>query len=477
MRSSVDSSPVAERKPRVRVVPIEIEGRDNLPKRNRNLSGSSVEDHQQKNGTSWVPEEFASSPILRSFIPEQKPKAPCERTIPIQVEGVGGKKAKTVPVKKEKPKTPKKEADPKQNGRSPSKVDNKAPAEQQSKQPLTDMIRIALSRKKIEGVLEKLKGYHADVEKFTGTNKDKQYRYLDEMLTRLMLELDDVETMGNEEVRQFRKAAVRKVQASVDLLEAKVTGGQSARDRDVEMAAASSQEETAMAVGDIVPEEGSCQVKEENAMANADNAIPDEDNSQVKEENAKATGDITMSVPDEDNCQVKEEPASMVAEKTQDVEMENNAKDGQILQEASSETRKGSEEYQVMEVDVDTTESHESTESSMEEPKCSEQSNVASGLTIEEIDSESSKDTEQVLLSNEPVVSLVDSPVAELELPTCGKAKELNIDSDILLGTTDCVNELVSQSCHVDKGNDISNLENATPIPNEHSKDVITEAL
>lgn len=453
MNSSVDSSPVAGRKPRVRVVPIEIEGDDNT-KRHRNLSGSPPEDNIRKNGTSWVPEEFATSPILRSFIPDQKPKAPCERTIPIKVEGVGqSKKAKTVPVKKEKANIPKKveATGPKQTIASPPKLDE-APVE--PKLPLTDMIRIALARKKIEAVLEKLKTYHAGVEEFNGTVKDKQYRYLDEMLTRLMLELDDVETMGNEEVRLSRKAAVRKVQASVDLLETKVTRGasekpaeESAKDQDVDMGVASSQEESCASD----PAEGNCQVKEELSAGEVDQA-----------------------------------------EKTQDVEMESNAEGSQVLPDTSGETTvvRESGEYQAMEVDADAEPVITTADSSIEEPECSEQPNVVSNVTIEEVDSESGKESEHVLLANEPVVSSEDCSVRELEseleldttttdvvVPTLGgEAKELKMDSDIISSSTDCVKELVNKSCDVDAGINVSNLENSTLVPNEHSKDIINEA-
>lgn len=60
------------------------------------------------------------------------------------------------------------------------------------------------------------------VKQFTGNSRqDKQYMYLDEMLTRELIKLDDIDTEGKENVRQARKQAIKSIQESISLLESK----------------------------------------------------------------------------------------------------------------------------------------------------------------------------------------------------------------------------------------------------------------
>jgi len=66
-------------------------------------------------------------------------------------------------------------------------------------------------------------GLHAAVEQLSGADKSsKQYRYLEEMLTRLLLRLDGVDSSGNERIRMMRKDAIVSIQAILDQLELKV---------------------------------------------------------------------------------------------------------------------------------------------------------------------------------------------------------------------------------------------------------------
>ena len=57
---------------------------------------------------------------------------------------------------------------------------------------------------------------------FSRTSKD--YRYHEEMLTRLLLRLDGVDTGGSEEIRMLRREAVKSVQAILDRMERKAAG-------------------------------------------------------------------------------------------------------------------------------------------------------------------------------------------------------------------------------------------------------------
>ncbi len=59
----------------------------------------------------------------------------------------------------------------------------------------------------------------AKINGFKGTKGSKEYRYLEEMLTRLLLKLDGIESEGKDEIRQARKQAIKSVQAGLDHLE------------------------------------------------------------------------------------------------------------------------------------------------------------------------------------------------------------------------------------------------------------------
>ncbi|NXJ89009.1 BAG4 regulator, partial [Corythaixoides concolor] len=60
-----------------------------------------------------------------------------------------------------------------------------------------------------------------EVDEFVGKKTDKSYRLLEEMLTKLLLELDSIETGGQDSVRQARKESVHKIQAILEKLERK----------------------------------------------------------------------------------------------------------------------------------------------------------------------------------------------------------------------------------------------------------------
>ncbi|XP_022664046.1 BAG domain-containing protein Samui-like [Varroa destructor] len=75
-------------------------------------------------------------------------------------------------------------------------------------------------QERIDKVLLDLADLNGKVNAFKGTDqKAKEYRFLDEMLTRLMLSLDDVITDGNETLRAHRKSAIKEVQRVIDKLE------------------------------------------------------------------------------------------------------------------------------------------------------------------------------------------------------------------------------------------------------------------
>jgi len=56
---------------------------------------------------------------------------------------------------------------------------------------------------------------------FSGRRGDKEFIFLDEQLTKLILDLDKVQTDGLEEIRVARKSAVQRIQFLINALESK----------------------------------------------------------------------------------------------------------------------------------------------------------------------------------------------------------------------------------------------------------------
>ncbi|EDW19704.1 BAG domain-containing protein Samui isoform X3 [Drosophila mojavensis] len=77
------------------------------------------------------------------------------------------------------------------------------------------------SIKKIQDIQRDVLDLMAKVEQFRGTRQDKEYVYLDEMLTRNLLKLDTIDTNGKDSIRLARKEAIKCIQASVNVLDAK----------------------------------------------------------------------------------------------------------------------------------------------------------------------------------------------------------------------------------------------------------------
>ncbi|KAA0713736.1 BAG family molecular chaperone regulator 4 [Triplophysa tibetana] len=94
---------------------------------------------------------------------------------------------------------------------APSRPGSSAPA------PLGDNPSLA----RVQQVLARVQLLLEDVDEFVGKKTDKGYRCLEELLTKELLELDSVETQGQDTVRLARKEAVQRIQAILDHLEKK----------------------------------------------------------------------------------------------------------------------------------------------------------------------------------------------------------------------------------------------------------------
>lgn len=87
------------------------------------------------------------------------------------------------------------------------------------------------SIEKIQHIQRDVLALMDQVEQFAGTSKkDKQYVYLDEMLTQNLLKLDTIDTEGKENIKQARREAIKCINICIAALEKKTeaaaaTGG------------------------------------------------------------------------------------------------------------------------------------------------------------------------------------------------------------------------------------------------------------
>ncbi|XP_020292461.1 BAG domain-containing protein Samui-like isoform X2 [Pseudomyrmex gracilis] len=81
--------------------------------------------------------------------------------------------------------------------------------------PKDPLEKVAEVQKEVDDLAEQVRRYAG------GSRQDKEYIYLDEMLTRELIKLDDIETEGRENVRQARKNAIKTIQETISLLETK----------------------------------------------------------------------------------------------------------------------------------------------------------------------------------------------------------------------------------------------------------------
>ncbi|NWZ86362.1 BAG4 regulator, partial [Poecile atricapillus] len=90
-----------------------------------------------------------------------------------------------------------------------------------AEQPSTNPAAIQPEIQRILHVMGEAEQLEEEVEEFVGKKTDKSYRLLEEMLTKLLLELDSIETGGQDSVRQARKESVHRIQAILEKLERK----------------------------------------------------------------------------------------------------------------------------------------------------------------------------------------------------------------------------------------------------------------
>ena len=96
---------------------------------------------------------------------------------------------------------------------------NQQPAQQQQQRPTQQPKKPPSPMAIVQDILEEVERYEHEVDYFQGVYQDKQWKYLDEYLTRCMLKLDTIDTCGDMNLKQARKNALNYIQKVITKLE------------------------------------------------------------------------------------------------------------------------------------------------------------------------------------------------------------------------------------------------------------------
>lgn len=177
------------------------------------------------------PQAVPQQPAAQQFQAQSESAAPAgnmyTRTVPIFVEG-----RKVTPPQQQfyQQQQPPQQPQPQQHPSARShprpepfqprdETDSAAVAEDQEIPPQTPLTTDCIN--KIQDIQRDVLELMGAVDKFGGIRGDRQYMYIDEMLTRNLLKLDTIDTNGRDSIRLARKEAIRCIQASITVLEGK----------------------------------------------------------------------------------------------------------------------------------------------------------------------------------------------------------------------------------------------------------------
>ncbi|XP_044253700.1 BAG domain-containing protein Samui-like isoform X2 [Tribolium madens] len=209
-------------KPTERVIPIHVEGRDEpvIPKH----TGPTYTQQQQQPQPERI---FGHRPSqFTQFVGRESPRPEWHH------QGFGPEvrqqqkfQQQAAPPQPQQQKFQQQAAPPQQEV-PVQKPQEQVPPPQQPK-PSTNPIDI------IQSIQKDVSELMSQVEKFNGIPRDKQYLYLDEMLTRNLIKLDNIDTQGQENIRQARKEAIKCIEGCIGILEAKAAANVSQTEQKV----------------------------------------------------------------------------------------------------------------------------------------------------------------------------------------------------------------------------------------------------
>lgn len=205
--------------PNVRHIPIYVEGRDEpLISRTIETNGAgqqrpttSANDHQLPNSKSsgGIFDRVKNFPTInRMQAPQQQRSNSPHRTGPSNVHrspSSAGAAHANIPSRQQ-----------------PDQSHQQQTPRQEPEKPIPQPHPDADSILKIQSIQREVLNLMDQVERFTGaTRKDRQYLYLDEMLTQNLLKLDTIDTEGKENIKQARREAIKCINKCISVLEAK----------------------------------------------------------------------------------------------------------------------------------------------------------------------------------------------------------------------------------------------------------------
>uniref|UniRef100_A0A1L8DU94 Putative bag family molecular chaperone regulator 5 n=1 Tax=Nyssomyia neivai TaxID=330878 RepID=A0A1L8DU94_9DIPT len=226
--NSTTKAPAPEQnnhQPNVRHIPIFVEGRDE-PVINRNLDTSKSGEFSRSGSDKGSPGGvFGDSGSLFNRVKNFPVRSNIESEFFQKAGPRTASPGRTVPTKvtPQAPQSPCAPDVPEPERKSPAPQSKPAGNPPQATQepkafPKDDLIG------KIEKIQNDVLSLMDQVEKFTGTSrKDRQYIYLDEMLTQNLLKLDTIDADGQEKIKQARRNAIKCINQCIAVLEQKAT--------------------------------------------------------------------------------------------------------------------------------------------------------------------------------------------------------------------------------------------------------------
>ncbi|KAK2587420.1 hypothetical protein KPH14_003134 [Odynerus spinipes] len=226
--------------------------------------------------------------------------------------------------------------------------------------PKDPLERVALVQKEVDSLAEQVKLYTGN------SRKDKQYMYLDEMLTRELIKLDDIETEGRENVRQARKNAIRTIQETICFLESKapLPGQERPKEESQAMQVDQSQDNNEQEKQPLNEAMDVDQNTEQNAQANEAIPLPPAPSSPTKQavENNEAA---PIAQEEQQNAPTVDQPAKQEQE-NQPIQSQEQQQQGQEQQPQQEQQQDQQQEDAAM-VDGVSNENTNSNEATMQD--------------------------------------------------------------------------------------------------------------
>lgn len=296
-------SQAQQNKPTERVIPIHVEGRDEpvIPK---NINSTYTSPPQPDRIFSQKPSHFTQfvnpDDKFRQHQFQRNQNFPKQSTEPMK----SGFSQQQQQSQQQQP------AQPTQQQEQPQKSqqDVQQESQEQVDQKPASLELIQLIQK---DVLELM----TQVENFDGKPKDKQYLYLDEMLTRNLIKLDNIETEGKENIRQARKEAIKCIQSCIAILEAKANANANYQTEVVVEGTKTEIEEKPKDDGSIITTANEPMTLEVSGVVRAGNVV-------INDENDGQNNETTMEVEEPKQSSVNQEekpkePTEAVTENTE----------------------------------------------------------------------------------------------------------------------------------------------------------------